>query len=198
MSGNRVEVEVFQKSKKGNYYCGDSYFYTETEDEFICALADGLGSGEFASESSQVVVDIIGDNIHASVEQIIKTCNKNLTNKRGVVLGILKLNFKKQEYSYSSIGNIGVITVLEDGSKKRNIPNNGYLAGFPRKFKIENGPLVPNMNFIMFSDGVSDTELSQGYFRNKDVKDIIATYKYKDGQMDDDITLIGMRYTGQQ
>ncbi|ASK61245.1 indirect negative regulator of sigma-B activity [Virgibacillus phasianinus] len=197
VTGKRVEVGVYQKAKKGNYYCGDSYFYTETENEFVCALADGLGSGEFARESSQVVVDIIKDNIHASIEQIIKRCNENLTGKRGVVIGILKIDFTSKRYSFSSIGNIGVITISQDGKKKRNIPNGGYLAGYHRPFKIENGKVDSVMNFIMFSDGVSDAELAQKYFLNKNVNETIATYEFKNGQAkDDDTTLIAMRYTG--
>ncbi|WP_404456657.1 protein phosphatase 2C domain-containing protein [Virgibacillus necropolis] len=197
MKHKKVEVDAYQKAKKGNFYCGDSYFYTETENEFICALADGLGSGEFARESSQVVVEIIGENIHASIEQIIKRCNEKLTGKRGVVLGILKIDFKMKSYSFSSIGNIGVMTIMQDGRKKRNIPNAGYLAGYHRKFKVETGNLDQTMNFIMFSDGVSDTELAQRYFLNKNVNEIIAAYEYKNGQTkDDDTTLIAMRYTG--
>lgn len=195
--GEKVDVGVYQKAKKGNYYCGDSYFFTETEDEFICALADGLGSGEFAKESSQIVVDIIKDNIHATIEQIIKKCNEKLTGKRGVVVGILKIDFNLKQYSFSSIGNIGVITVMEDGKKKRNIPNAGFLAGYHRAFKVERAPLDPTMNFIMFSDGVSDTELSKCYFLTRNVNEVIATYECKnDRPKDDDTTLIAMRYTG--
>ncbi|MFZ3580460.1 SpoIIE family protein phosphatase [Virgibacillus sp. DJP39] len=193
---NRVEVAAFQTSKKGNYYCGDSYFYTETEKEFICAVADGLGNGEFARESSKAVIDVIKDNIHASIEEIIRHCNKELTGKRGVVLGILKFDFNLKRYSFSSIGNIGVITVTNDGKKKRNIPNAGYLAGYHRKFAVETGKLDDILNFFMYSDGVSDRELSERYFLNEDVNQIIDTYKYKSGQYkDDDTTLIAMRYT---
>lgn len=196
-NGNKVEVGVFQQAKKGNYHCGDSYFFTETENEFVCALADGLGSGEFAKESSQVVVDIIKDNIHATIEQIIKQCNEKLSGKRGVVLGILKVDFHLKQYSFSSIGNIGVITITRDGKKKRNIPNGGFLAGYHRAFKVESAKLDPDMNFIMFSDGVSDRELSERYLLNRNVNEIIAMFEYKSNQSkNDDTTLIAMCYTG--
>lgn len=196
-NGQKVEIDVYQKAKKGNYYCGDSYFYAETENEFICALADGLGSGEFAKESSQVVIDIIKDNIHATIEQIIKRCNEKLFGKRGVVLGILKIDFILKQYSFSSIGNIGVITIMPNGKKKRTIPNGGFLAGYHRKFKVENGKLDPYTNFIMFSDGVLDKELSGKHLIGKSVNEVIETYAYKIGQSkDDDTTLIAMRYTG--
>ncbi|WP_188456860.1 SpoIIE family protein phosphatase [Virgibacillus oceani] len=194
---DKVQVAVYQKAKKGNYHCGDSYYYSESKNEFICALADGLGSGEFAKESSQAVVDIIRNNVDASVEQLIKKSNEQLLGKRGVVLGILKINYLSNRYSFSSIGNIGVMTITADGKKKRNIPNAGYLAGYHRPFKVVTEKIEPEMNFIMFSDGVTDSDLSQRYFLNKKVDDITKSFAHVSGEArNDDTTLIAMRYVG--
>lgn len=194
MAERKVQVAIYQKAKQNNYYCGDSYFYTETENEFICALADGLGSGEYAKESSQVVIDIIRSNTHKNVGQLVQECNRKLQGKRGVVLGILKINFAWQSYSFSSIGNIGMMTVTQN-RKKRNIPNAGYLAGYPRSIKVINEKLEPNMNFIMFSDGVLDRDLSQKYFLNPDVQEVISNFAAVDGgTRTDDTTLIAVRY----
>src|SRR5699024_8740032 len=114
----KMQVAIYQRAKQNNYYCGDSYFYTETENEFICALADGLGSGEYAKESSQTVIDIIRSHSGKNVEQLVKECNRQLSGKRGVVLGVLKINFSEQSYSFSSIGNIGMMTVVENKKKR--------------------------------------------------------------------------------
>ncbi|WP_164214665.1 protein phosphatase 2C domain-containing protein [Virgibacillus sp. YIM 98842] len=191
----RINVAVFQKPKKGKYYCGDSYFYLETENEFLCAIADGLGSGEYARESSQIVIDIIRKNMNESIESIIKICNEQLFGKRGVVLGILKINFDSMLYSFSSIGNIGIVTANRNKKKKRNIPSSGYLAGYPRKFKVIQERLEKNMNFIMFSDGVNDKDLSDLDIFGNNVENIIKTFQYKSKpERDDDTTLIAMRY----
>lgn len=191
----KVKVSVYQKPKKGNYACGDSYFYAETENEFVCAIADGLGSGDFAKESSQVVIDVIRRNIYTTVEQLVKQCNKVLLDKRGVVLGILKLDYNAKMYSFSSIGNIGVMTITKDKKKKRNIPSAGYLAGYRRPFKVVQERLETETNFIMFSDGVIDKELSQGFFTGKDMNSITKTYELtSDKVKHDDTTLIAMRY----
>lgn len=86
---------------------------------------------------------------------------------------------------------------MHDGKRKRNIPNGGFLAGYHRPCKVESAELEPTMNFILFSDGVSDTELSERYILSKSVNEVTATYAYKNGQSkDDDTTLIAMRYTG--
>lgn len=198
MTDRKVQVAIYQKAKQNNYHCGDSYFYTETKEEFVCALADGLGSGEFAKESSQAVIDIIRSNIHATVEQLVKKSNEQLQGKRGVVLGILKINFNARSYSFSSIGNIGVMTITKSHKKKRNIPYAGYLAGYHRPFKVVQEKLEPNMNFIMFSDGVLDRDLSQRYFLYQDVQEITQAFAVAaDGAREDDTTLIAMRYEGE-
>lgn len=195
MNQGKVDVSVFQKPKKGNAYCGDSYFYTETEDLFVCAIADGLGSGEFAWESSQAVINIIEENINVSVEELVKKVNIALWGKRGVVLGILKMDFKSEIYSFSSIGNIGMMKVTKDRKKSRNIPNSGYLAGYKRQIKVDNKILEKGTNFIMFSDGVEDKELSNRFFIENDVERITKTYEQTSAKnREDDTTLIVMRY----
>ncbi|HLR03501.1 MAG TPA: indirect negative regulator of sigma-B activity [Virgibacillus sp.] len=196
---HNVQIAIHQIPKKGNYLCGDSYFYTETDDEFVCAIADGLGSGKYAKESSDAVIEIIRDNIYASVEQLVKKCNEKLWGKRGVVLGILKLHYKLGTYSFSSIGNIGMMTVSKEGKKKRNIPNAGYLAGYKRTIKVIRENLEREMNFYMFSDGVKDADLSHRLFLNQNIYEVINQYaQLHDEKRDDDTTLIGLCYQGNE
>ncbi|UOQ44341.1 SpoIIE family protein phosphatase [Halobacillus salinarum] len=190
-----VTISVYQEPKKGNYYCGDSYYYNETEDAFICALADGLGSGELASESSKAVMEVMEEYPNLEVEALVRKCNESLTGKRGVVLGVLRIDLNTKTYSYSSIGNIGVIIVNKDGTRTRNIPLAGYLAGFPRKLKVSRGVVHSGMIFLMFSDGVNERNLSVRDTITQDINKI--TQRYKDlygGTRDDDTTLIAMEY----
>ena len=194
-SSHQVEVSVFQKAKKGNYYCGDSYFYHESDDKFICALADGLGSGEFAKESSQIVMEVIRDNKDDSVASIMRKSNEKLVGKRGVVLGILQIDLQSKHYAYSSIGNIGLMTITTNSIKKRNIPQAGYLSGYDRPFKVMTDKLEQGMIFVMFSDGITSKEISNSYFLHKEVDHITDTFAYLYQQkLDDDTTLIAMKY----
>ncbi|MCA0972784.1 SpoIIE family protein phosphatase [Halobacillus litoralis] len=190
-----MNLAVYQKAKKGNYYCGDSYFYKETEDAFVCAIADGLGSGEMARESSKAVMEIVEDYPELTIESLVNKCNEALVGKRGVVLGILRIDFRSQTYSYSSIGNIGVIIVSAEGKKSRNIPLAGYLAGFPRKLRVSQGKVEEGMKFLMFSDGVNDRRFPLKRVHTDGVDRIIEHYKELYGQSrDDDTTLIAMEY----
>ncbi|WP_047981054.1 protein phosphatase 2C domain-containing protein [Ornithinibacillus contaminans] len=192
---NRVKVAVFQEAKEGNAQCGDSYFYHETENEFVCALADGLGSGEFAKESSDIVIRIIKENIDASVEELVVKCNEQLIGKRGAVLAIFKIDFTTHYYSISSIGNIGVMTITGNRERKRNIPNAGYLAGYLRKFKVIQERLTDEMNIIMYTDGVTNQDLVQNYFYDKEVDRITKSFALRSNRpRKDDTTLIAIRY----
>ncbi|QDP42066.1 SpoIIE family protein phosphatase [Radiobacillus deserti] len=191
-----MDVSVFQQAKKGNYYCGDSYYYEETDDGFICALADGLGSGEYAKESSHAVIQAIEHNKDVSLDQLIKICNQELIGKRGVVLGMLKVDYHSHTFSFTSIGNVGVMTITSSGEKKRSIPNSGYLAGYPRPFKVTKGQLENHLVFILFSDGVNDRDLSSKYFMMKEVHQITETFESICGTNEkDDTTLIAIKYT---
>lgn len=189
-----MQVAAYQKEKPGMPFCGDHYFYKETDDEFICALADGLGTGEYAEESAKIVIGIIESNPQATLDQVVALCNVQLHGKRGVVLGILKINFKTKIYTVSTIGNIGIIFI--HGKKRwRHIPHGGYLAGFKRKFKTENGRLENNMYFLMYSDGVNEAELTPCIFHDN-VNEIITNYHdvTKSKVRHDDTTLIAIRY----
>lgn len=192
---DHVHISVYQKAKAGNYYCGDSYYYTETADGFLCVVADGLGSGEVAKESSQAVIDTIKEHPHASGDVLVKLLNQALIGKRGVVLGILRLNYHEKMYSYTSIGNIGLMTIDQATLKKRNIPIPGYLGVYPREMKQVRDTLEEGTLFAVFSDGVHAKELSHVLFQSDDVHDI--TDQFHDTMIDkrdDDTTLLVLRY----
>ena len=190
----RVEVDVFQKAKKNNYCCGDSYFYLEKDQTFICALADGLGSGEFAKESSELVVEAIKEHYDKPVKEIIRESNKVLVGKRGVVLGILQMDFEAQQYYYTSIGNIGLVTIADDDIKRRNIPQAGYLSGYDRPYKVVSESLQKGMTFLLFSDGVTPDDLSRIPVIGLEPKGIIEGFaEHYSGELTDDTTIIALK-----
>src|SRR5690625_738185 len=120
--GEKVYVAVYERAKVTNITSGDSYFYQEADDTFICAIADGLGSGQFAKESSEIVIDTIKNNPDLSDRELAHLCSEQLVGRRGVVLGVLRLDYQDKTFAYSSIGNIGLVTMTPDHVKNRNIP----------------------------------------------------------------------------
>lgn len=195
MNNPNIDIAVYQKPKYGNYCCGDSYFYKETDNGFICALADGLGSGEFAKDSADAVMQEVENFANESIETIVKKCNEVLIKRRGVVLGIIKMDFEQQKYSFMSIGNIGIIKVNEDGSKSRKIPTGGYLTGYTRPFKVIHEELHPGTVFYMFTDGVNERLFSTKFYQIESMSDSIQMFtENQEQKMLDDTTLVAMKY----
>ena len=89
---------------------------------------------------------------------------------------------------------------MEDGvKKKRNIPSSGYLGSRYRGVKVMTEKLKKATNFIVFSDGVMDKELSQYFFKDYNVGRITEAYAhYSDNTRQDDTTLMAIRYKGEK
>lgn len=192
-----MEVATFDQAKKGNYYSGDSYFYIELEDFFICVLADGLGSGEVAKTSSEAVIEVVRQNLHEPLDTLLDKCNEVFfsNEKRGCVIGLLKVDYSKDRYSYISFGNIGIIVVPVEGKKRRNIPVSGYLSGVPLNAKVHHGELKPGTVFFMFSDGVNERQLTNEFYSHRSMSLTIEWYSLQETlSMDDDTTLIAMKF----
>lgn len=197
MNYKEVRVATFQKEKFGEDYCGDRYYFTECEQGFICVVADGLGSGEIAGESSQAVIDVIKDSIDISDRDLVTKCAQKLAGKRGTVLGVLRIDFNKQKYTYSSIGNISLVIAMNRKRRNRVIPKPGFLGNYERELKVVTGDLEKNMSFLMFTDGVLDQEFSKLCLFDENVDEIIKTFSHiSNKEREDDTTLIAMRYTG--
>src|SRR5690606_32119687 len=110
-------------------------------------------------------------------------------------------DFQQETYSFSSIGNIGIMVITKDGKKKRNIPSVGYLSGSKPNFKVMREKLEPSTNFIMFSDGVKDKELTKlnGSCTSTDVTCITKAYEHiSEETRIDDTTLIAIHYHGKE
>jgi phosphoserine phosphatase RsbX len=148
-----TEVYVHQSIKAGRTLCGDSYFFTETKEYFICVIADGLGSGEFARESSQAVVSLIKENHHLSVEVLMKETNKVLFGKRGAAVSVFKAYFHTRELVYSCIGNIRCYLYTPTGRLIYPLPVSGYLSGRPQVYHTQRFSYEPKSKFLIHSDG---------------------------------------------
>lgn len=190
-----MEVSVFQEAKIGNHCNGDCFFYKETDKQFISVLADGLGSGKDAKESSEAVINVMENHYAEPIDHLIKRCNHQLMHKRGAVLGILKIDFIEHTYSLTSIGNIGITLIHTNGKKKRTIPTPGYLPGYGHPYKINREKLETGQTFLMYSDGVDERKLLTGMSNFEDVAGITNTYaKFHEEKQTDDTTLMAMRY----
>lgn len=153
-SNNFVHTLAYQVPKEGKVCCGDSFFIKAMEDYFICALADGLGSGEYANESSSAISALVEKNHDEDVNVLIDLCNQELKDKRGATVSILKINFKSNQFTYSSVGNIRFILSSPSGSFIYPLPILGFLSGKPQKYRTQTYSYEKGSKFIIHTDGL--------------------------------------------
>jgi negative regulator of sigma-B (phosphoserine phosphatase) len=82
---------AFQKPKNKHKACGDSYWLKETDDEMICVIADGLGSGEQAQLASRAAVETVQQYETHPVMDIVNHVNEEQRNFRGVSFRLLNI-----------------------------------------------------------------------------------------------------------
>ncbi|WP_096201986.1 PP2C family serine/threonine-protein phosphatase [Bacillus sp. FJAT-45350] len=150
-----IKVAAYQQAKKGNDCNGDTYFFLETDQYFICAMADGLGSGEGAQCASAKAIETIENNHHLSVKEIVVLCNKALFQSRGAVLTVIKVDYEKRTVSYSNVGNITFILYPPCGKVVRPVPVRGFLSGKKVRVKEEIFPYISGSVILMYSDGIN-------------------------------------------
>ncbi|MFC0472367.1 SpoIIE family protein phosphatase [Halalkalibacter kiskunsagensis] len=152
-NSEKIEVAAFEQAKRGNACCGDAHSVIHTDEYTICAVADGLGSGEQALDSALAAIVKIESYHSLTVSQMVEACNDALHDKRGAVLTVLKIDHKKQEISYCNYGNIGFVMYLPDGNTIQPIPSRGYLSGKKTNFKSSFFPYKRGSSFLLYSDG---------------------------------------------
>lgn len=150
-----LEVYVYQEAKEGNYESGDTYFTYMNEDYFLCAIADGLGSGPIAKQSADVIPVILGEYHHETIDNLIRKCNELMFQKRGAVVAIVKVDFSMKTIEYSCVGNIKFYMTRKDDDKMiYPLPVMGYLSGRPQKLNTQLFAYNPGDLFLFHSDGV--------------------------------------------
>lgn len=190
MHDSNVNVLAFQTAKKGKLLCGDSYFYTSTDEYFICVLADGLGSGEYANEASVAVTKVIEENHSQSVEELMELANIVLVKKRGAAVCVFKIDYTSKNITYSCVGNIRFFLYSSNGKLTYPLPVTGYLSGRPQNYHTQSFSYESNSKFLVFSDGFNIQgikTLLKGYIP---LHAIAETIKDKYLNTDDDSTFI--------
>lgn len=188
---NQVQISAFQKAKAGNETCGDSYLVLETKDYFVCGIADGLGSGEFASESAEIAISILKRSHHFPVDKMMDKVNEGLKGKRGAVLAVFKFEYKNNQLFYCGIGNINLIIYSESGAIVRPLSYGGYLAGKPQTYHVKIINVKESCYFHMYSDGVNlSVAETNRILKTKQPKQVVAYLKEVVASASDDITYI--------
>ncbi len=187
---HKVEAIAAQSSKDGKALCGDDYFFLVTEDYFICVLADGLGSGEFAHESSRAVTDVVRESHGEDIDLLMDLCNQVLLQKRGAAVAIFKVYFKEKRFRYSCVGNIRFYLYPPNGKLVYPLPVTGYMSGRKQRFHTQEFSYVPNSRFLIHSDGFEMRGTKDFFGLSSSLEVSANQLEHANSAASDDITFI--------
>ncbi len=160
-----MHVSVFQQAKENNEHIGDSYCTIETDDYFVCAIADGLGSGEHAKESADAAIRSIEETHNQPVERMLENANRALFGKRGAVMAVFKIHYQTREFTFCGVGNISLVLFFQNGEMFRPVTYSGYMSGKPQKYRVERRTIDWPIYFLMHSDGFKANVNNQEIFK---------------------------------
>ncbi|MCE7794154.1 SpoIIE family protein phosphatase [Salipaludibacillus sp. CUR1] len=163
-----MDISIYQVAKKGNWCSGDAFYTVRTDSYILCAMADGLGSGEEAMSASSAAMSVIKKDHDLDTESLMDKCNQVMWGTRGVVLTILKFDFRSDVIEYTNVGNISCTFYKPSGELYRPVPVRGYLSGKKKKFKTQRIPYEKDTVFIIYSDGVVFDPVYHALFSKKD------------------------------
>lgn len=186
----KIDVVVHQTTKAGRPVCGDSYFFIETETYFACVVADGLGSGTYAKEASQAVIDVVQKHHQEDVDRLMRRSNQALQNKRGAAVALFKIDPLKRELDYSCVGNIRFYLYSRDGDLVYPMPVTGYLSGRPTMFRTTKLSYERNSKFLIYSDGMNPNGVRELLGRDGSIQWVAEELIEKYSSSADDSTFI--------
>lgn len=162
-----IEVDHFQKNKKGNIVCGDSFMSQKlpAEDRIISVLSDGLGSGIKASVLSTMTVTMamhytaMNESILQTALSIIHTLPQDMVRK-----------ISYSTFCIFDIDRFGNIKIIEYETPPVYLFRNGIPIEIPkRKIPVERSDLENTYlwvsefslekedRLVCFTDGVSQS-----------------------------------------
>lgn len=187
---NKIDIYAYQSAKKGEDCNGDVYFVKETDEYFLCAVADGLGSGRDANASSEAAISVIKDHHDEDVKSLMERANDALHLKRGAVLAIFKIYYKEQELEYSCVGNIRFMLRTEAGKVTYPMPTMGFLSGRPQQVTVQRFPFEKGTSFLIHSDGLEIYSIKKYLWDVRSIRDTYQSIKEMIQNPKDDITFL--------
>ena len=206
-----IEKRVHSISKTDSDPAGDSYIITEiSQNKYLIALCDGMGSGKKASIISKSVISLLDEMLKAgfSEESAHKMINSfliaNLSGEIFTTIDFIVLDTKKMTGKILKNGACPTFIKRADG-EITEIRNQSLPVGL-----TEQKPFIKNIHFkendiiIMVSDGAMDS-VSEKDWINKillklpsgelsEAVDLICGIAQRDFEnREDDITVIGVK-----
>lgn len=160
-------------------------------------VADGLGHGPLAADSSTKAVRVFEENADATPVEIIEEMHRALTKTRGAAVAVAAVDLRQGEIRYAGVGNIRG-TVLRADHKHGLTSHNGTVGHSLRKVQEFVYPFAAGALLVMHSDGLMSRWNVDDYpgIMTKHPS-LVAAVLYRDFRRGpDDVTVLAARAAG--
>jgi len=144
-------VGIVQEAMPGETVCGDGWLASESSDEWLCAIVDGLGHGPYAARAASASLAGVTRCGRSPVCRLVEEAHEAAKPTRGAALGIAQ--YADGCVHFAGIGNIAAV-VLDHDQRRTLVSRNGILGHNVQKVSEVSHPWKPGMVLVMHSDGL--------------------------------------------
>jgi len=147
----RVQIAIVKRPLE-EPHCGDQAGCWEHSSKTVLCMIDGLGHGKGAERAAMKALDFLERHHHEPLLEVFATCDKALSDTRGVAMGIAVADPDAGRLTYAGIGNTRAMVVGQETTRLSS--HYGIVGGGYRTLKTETVPLTPGDLVIMYTDGI--------------------------------------------
>ena len=111
-----VEWSVAEEPLPGQKQSGDRYVVKSLPEGALLAVVDGIGHGEDAAHSAELVVRVLSNSNPGSPIALLRRCQQHLQGTRGAVLSMALFNLADDTMTWLGIGNVTGVLLRREAS----------------------------------------------------------------------------------
>jgi negative regulator of sigma-B (phosphoserine phosphatase) len=166
-------------------------------DGVLASVIDGLGHGQEARSASETAVTVLEACGDWPVETLIQRCHDALTNTRGVVMTLARLNVSNGSVTWMAVGNVEAI-VLRANAQTHPSPERVILHGGVVGFRLpplqsRRLTMLPGDLLVMATDGIG-AEFHETIMRSDPLQQIADGILKRHFKGNDDALVLVLRY----
>lgn len=191
---SRLDWVIASSPKEGEQECADLCMIQQNSDQVLLAVVDGLGHGDEAMFASRKVINYLKSSANNSLISLIENCHEELKGTRGVVLSIARIDFRKSELAWLSVGNVEGLLMCKDEQNnnlyRQLILRSGVVGYKLPSLNISSETITGGDTLLFITDGVKSEYMemlnynrslddfvkntAKNYFKNTDDSLILA------------------------
>jgi anti-sigma regulatory factor (Ser/Thr protein kinase) len=158
------EIAIMGRPYPGESISGDDGVFLQSESGFLAGVADGLGHGPEARQSSNRAIEALIQMRETELDQIVVRLDSELAGSRGCAMSIMRFIEKDQILESVAVGDVhSHLYRLREAHFFTSTPLIlGERRLRPLKSRVERVPIVVGSVLIMFTDGLKSRTSLKG------------------------------------